>query len=200
MITAIQNLLASLAVSFDLPILDWIQANLQSGFLDFIMPIITKFGDGGVFWILVALLMLISPKTRKYGWSMGVALILGVLVCNVTMKPIIARIRPYALHEQLNMGTIELLVKAPHDWSFPSGHTIASFEACTALLIRDKRFGIPATVLAILVALSRLYLYVHYPTDVIFSFFAGIIFGILGCVIVDAIYRKFPPYEPKYLV
>lgn len=199
MLTAIRNLLAALAVSFDLPVLDWIQAHLQSTLLDKVMPIITMFGDGGIFWIAVAVVLLISSKTRKYGWSMLVALILGVLVCNVTMKPIIARIRPYALHDELYGGTIQLLVKTPHDWSFPSGHTIASFEACTALMIRDKRMGIPATILAVLVALSRLYLYVHYPTDVIFSFFAGILFGILGCVIVDALYRKFPPYEPKYL-
>lgn len=199
MLEAIRNLLLSLAVSFDLPILDWIQAHLQSSFLDFLMPIITMFGDGGIFWIAVAVVLLIFSKTRKYGLSMLVALIMGVLVCNVTMKPIIARIRPYNLHAELYGDTIQLLVKTPHDWSFPSGHTIASFEACTALMIRDKRMGIPATILAFLVAISRLYLYVHYPTDVIFSFFAGILFGFLGCLIVDALYRKFPPYEGKYL-
>lgn len=199
MISAIQSLLASLAVSFDFPILDWIQANLHSGFMDAVMPIVTLFGDGGIFWIAVALLMLISPKTRKIGWSMGVALILGVLVCNVTMKPIIARIRPYDLHAELFGDEIKLLVKTPHDWSFPSGHTIASFEACTAIMIRNKKMGIPATILAILIAFSRLYLYVHYPTDVIFSFFAGILFGFVGCAIINAIYRKYPPYEGKYL-
>ena len=190
MITAIQNLLATLAVSFDLPILDWIQAHLQSPVMDVLMPFITKFGDGGIFWIAVAVLLLFRPNTRKHGWSMLVALILGVLVCNVTLKPIIARIRPYDLHRELFGDAIQLLVKTPHDWSFPSGHTIACFEACTALMIRDKRMGIPATVLAILVSFSRLYLYVHYPTDVLFSVFAGILFGFLGCLIVDLVYPK----------
>lgn len=199
MISAIQALLASLALSFDLPVLDWIQANMQSPVMDKVWPIITLFGDGGIFWIAVAAVMLFIPRTRKCGLSMILALIMGVLVCNVTMKPIIARIRPYALHEELYGGVINLLVNRPHDWSFPSGHTIASFEACTALLIRDKRFGIPATILAFLIAFSRLYLYVHYPTDVIFSFFAGILFGVLGCMAADAIYKKFPPYEAKYL-
>lgn len=198
MLLAVQNLFASLAISFDLPILDWIQAHLQSPVMDVTMPFITKFGDGGIFWIAVAVLMLCFPKTRKYGWSMGVALILGVLVCNVTLKPLIARIRPYDLHAQLYGDVITLLVKTPHDWSFPSGHTIACFEACTALMIRDKRFGVPATILAFLVAFSRLYLYVHYPTDVIFSFFAGILFGFLGCLIVDVIYIKFPHRKGKY--
>lgn len=198
MLEAIRALLASLAVSFDLPILDWIRANLQSPVMDKIMPVITLFGDGGVFWIAIAVVLLFFPKTRKIGWSMGAALILGVLVCNVTMKPIIARIRPYDLKARDYGEIITLLVKTPHDWSFPSGHTIASFEASTVLLIKDKRMGIPATVLAFLIAFSRLYLYVHYPTDVIFSFFFGILFAFVGVMIVNAVYRRFPPVKGKY--
>lgn len=191
MIASIQALLASLAVSFDLPILDWIQAHLTGPLMDKIMPIITLFGDAGIFWIAIAVVLLFFPKTRKIGWSMGAALILGVLVCNVTLKPIIARIRPYNLHAELTGETIKLLVKAPTDWSFPSGHTIASFEACTVLLIKNKWMGIPATILAFGIAFSRLYLYVHYPTDVIFSFFAGILFAFIGIAIVDLIYKNF---------
>ena len=191
MLEAVRQLLASLAISFDLPILDWIQAHLQCGFLDKSMPIITLFGDGGIFWIAVAVVLLIFPKYRKVGFSMGAALILGVLVCNVTMKPLIARIRPYDLQETLG-NHINLLISVQHDYSFPSGHTIASFEACVVLLIKDKRMGIPATILACLIAFSRLYLYVHYPTDVIFSVFAGILFAFLGCAIVNAVYRRLP--------
>ena len=191
MLEAIRQLLATLAISFDLPVLEWIQAHLQCGFLDKTMPIITLFGDGGIFWIAVAVVLLIFPKYRKVGFSMGAALILGVLVCNVTMKPLIARIRPYDLQETLG-NHINLLISVQHDYSFPSGHTIASFEACVVLLIKDKRMGIPATILACLVAFSRLYLYVHYPTDVIFSVFAGILFAFLGCAIVNAVYRRLP--------
>lgn len=198
MISAIQAFLASAALSFDFPILDWIQANLQSPLMDKLMPIITMFGDGGVFWIAVAVILLFLPKTRKWGWSMLVALMLGLIVCNITLKPLIARVRPYDLHAELFGDTITLLVKTPHDWSFPSGHTIACFEACTALMIRSRKAGIPAAILAILVSFSRLYLYVHYPTDVIFSVFAGILFGILGCVIVNAVYIKFPEKKGKY--
>ena len=191
MLEAVRQLLASLAVSFDLPILEWIQAHLQCTFLDKSMPIITLFGDGGIFWIAVAVVLLIFPKYRKVGFSMGAALILGVLVCNVTLKPLIARIRPYDLQETLG-NHINLLISAQHDYSFPSGHTIASFEACVVLLIHDKRMGIPATILACLIAFSRLYLYVHYPTDVIFSLFAGILFAFLGNAIVSLIYRRLP--------
>ncbi len=185
-------MLDSLAVSFDLPILDWIQAHLQCTFLDKTMPIVTLFGDGGIFWIAVALVLLCIPKYRKVGFSMGAALILGVVVCNITLKPIVARIRPYDFQWEHFQKEIILLIDAQHDYSFPSGHTIASFEACTVLLIHDKRLGIPATVLAFLIAFSRLYLYVHYPTDVIFSFFAGILFAFLGNWIVKLIYSKLP--------
>ena len=182
-----QTFFAMLAESFDLPILDWIQSNLRCAFLDFIMPIITLFGDAGIFWIACAVILLLIPKYRKVGLSMGFALILGLLVCNVTLKPLCQRIRPYDYQMQYFQKEIVLLIEAQHDFSFPSGHTIASFEACTALMIRNKKLGIPATILAVLIAFSRMYLYVHYPTDVIFSVFAGILFGIIGNLIAKKI-------------
>ena len=187
MVATIQNLLNTLAVSFDLPILEWIQANLQSGFMDTAMPIITIFGDGGIFWIAWSVLLLLFPKTRKIGLGMGFALILGLLVCNVTLKPMIARPRPYDFQLSEFGKVITLLVDAQHDFSFPSGHTIACFEAATVLLKNSKKMGIPAIIIAVLVAFSRMYLYVHYPTDVIFSVFAGILFGILGNLVAKKI-------------
>ena len=198
MFAALQALLNSAAVSFDLPILDWIQAHMQCTFLDKAMPIVTLFGDGGVFWILVAVALLFFAKYRKTGFSMGMALILGVVICNIILKRQVARIRPYDFQLQEFGREITLLISAQHDFSFPSGHTIASFEACTVLMLHDKRLGIPATVLAILIAFSRLYLYVHYPTDVLVSVVLGILFGILGTVIVNAIYKKFV-YKGKYI-
>lgn len=197
MFTALQTLLNSVAVSFDLPILDWIQEHLQCTFLDKTMPIVTLFGDGGVFWIGVAVLLLFFAKYRKTGFSMGMALVLGLVVCNITLKPLVARIRPYDFQLQEFGREISLLISAQHDFSFPSGHTIASFEACTVLLLHDKRMGIPATVLAILIAFSRLYLYVHYPTDVLVSLVLGIAFGLLGSFLVNLIYKKWV-YNGKY--
>ena len=197
MFAALQALLNSLAVSFDLPILDWIQTHMQCTFLDKAMPIVTLFGDGGVFWILVAVALLFFAKYRKTGFSMGMALVLGLVVCNITLKPLVARIRPYDFQLQEFGREISLLISAQHDFSFPSGHTIASFEACTVLLLHDKRMGIPATVLAILIAFSRLYLYVHYPTDVLVSLVLGIAFGLLGSFLVNLIYKKWV-YKGKY--
>ena len=174
-----------MAESFDLPILEWIAANLKCGFLDFLMPLITLLGDAGIFWILCSVVMILIPKTRKTGLAMGISLLIGLLVCNVTLKPLVGRIRPYDYQWQFFQKEITLLVEGLHDFSFPSGHTIASFEAATALLIGNKKLGIPAMILAVLIAFSRLYLYVHYPTDVIASVILGTGLAFLGVFLVN---------------
>ena len=185
------DILSYLAENFDLPILEWIAENLYCGFLDTVMPIITLLGDAGIFWIAVAVALIFIPKYRKIGLSMGVALLMGLLVCNVTLKPLVARIRPYDYQLQHFGKTIELLIATPHDYSFPSGHTLASFEAATALLIGNRKLGIPAMILACLISFSRLYLYVHYPTDVLFSVVLGITFAFVGTIIVDKVFARF---------
>lgn len=101
------------------------------------------------------------------------------------LKPLVARIRPYDVR-----GITDLLVPALSDFSFPSGHTLASFEASVVLLIRDKRMGIPAIIIAIIVALSRLYLFVHYPTDVLVGAVLGILFAVVAVFIVNKVYGK----------
>lgn len=183
-----------MAEGFDLPILDWIAENIHCAFLDTVMPLITMLGDAGIFWIALSVLFLLFPKYRKIGLGMGAALLMGVLVCNVTMKPLFARIRPYDYQLEHFGRTIQLLVATPHDFSFPSGHTLASFEAATVLLINNRKLGIPSMILAVLIAFSRLYLYVHYPTDVIFSVFMGIGFAFLGNFLVK---KGFAAYEAK---
>ncbi len=171
---------------FELGILDFIQNTFRCAFLDVFFPIVTKFGDGGIFWIAVSILFLCFKKTRRTGLMMGMALTLGLLVGNLTLKPLVARIRPYDLNP-----AIELLVPALSDYSFPSGHTLACFECATVLMIRDRRIGIPALALGILVALSRLYLYVHYPTDVLCGLVLGVLFGFLGVYLIQLILKKF---------
>ena len=190
------ELLNSWAVSFDLPILEWIQANWQNSFLDMVMPLITVLGDAGIFWIACSVLLVFTKKYRRAGFGMAIALALGLLVCNIILKPTVARIRPYDFQWEMFGKEIILLIEAQHDYSFPSGHTIASFEACTVLLLADKKLGIPATLLAILIAFSRLYLYVHYPTDVIASVILGSIFGIIGYLVT---HKLFVSKKGKYL-
>lgn len=169
---------------FELKILDFIRENLTCPFLDAVMPVITKFGDKGIFWIASAIILMCFKKTRKTGFSVGTALIIGFIIGNLILKNVIGRIRPY----DLNSG-IEILINALSDYSFPSGHTLASFEAATAMLIRDKRLGIPAMILAVLIAFSRLYLYVHYPTDVLAGIILGILIAIFSCKIIDKLYK-----------
>lgn len=169
-----------LAEHFDLPILNWIMTHLRCPFLDTVMPAITVLGDAGIFWIAVAVVLLFFPKYRRAGLGMGAAMIIGLLICNLTLKPLIARPRPYDyLAEHWNV-TVKLLIDAQHDFSFPSGHTIVSFEAATVLMICHRKLGIPALILACLIAFSRLYLYVHYPTDVLASVILGVGIGFLG--------------------
>jgi len=196
MIESIRALLDSLAVSFDLPVLDWIAANLWCPVLDAVMPVITLLGDAGIFWIAIAVLFIFTRKYRKTGIGMMFALMMGLLVCNIWLKPTIARIRPYDFQMEYFLKEIPLLVGGMHDFSFPSGHTIASFEAAVVILLNSKKLGIPAMILACLIAFSRLYLYVHYPTDVIASILLGTAFAFLGnylagkCHFIDRIGKK----------
>ncbi len=190
------DILRYLAINFDLPILDWIAANLWCPFLDAVMPVITLLGDAGIFWIAVAAVMLFFPKYRKIGLSMGASLLIGVLLCNVTLKPLVARIRPYDFQLEYFGREISLLIAAQHDFSFPSGHTIASFEAAVAITLYNKKLGIPALVLACLIAFSRLYLYVHYPTDVLASVLLGTGIAFLGTWLVK---KGYLIYESKKL-
>lgn len=182
---------AYLAENFDLPILAWIAEHLRTAFGDAVMPVVTLLGDAGIFWIALAVVLLFIPKYRKVGLGMGAALVIGLLVCNVAMKPLFGRIRPYDYLAGKGI-LVDLLISAQHDFSFPSGHTIASFEAATVLMIHDRKLGIPALILASVIAFSRLYLYVHYPTDVIASVILGIGIAFLGNFLVQ---KGFALYE-----
>ncbi len=186
------DIMSWLAVNFDLPILEWIRSHLWCPFLDAVMPIITLFGDDGIFWIACAVVLLCIPKTRKTGLAMGLALLMGLLICNVTLKPLVARPRPY----DFSGIEIDLLVETLHDFSFPSGHTIASFEAATVLMLNNKKLGIPAMILSCLIAFSRLYLYVHYPTDVLVAIVLGIAIAFLANYLIN---KAFSTYEKKKL-
>ena len=174
-------------MNIELSILDWIQT-LHTPFLDKIMVFITRLGDAGIIWIMLSIVLLLIPKTRKSGAVMVVALVVDVLLCNIVLKNLVARTRPY----DVNTG-VHLLVAKLHDYSFPSGHTAASFASVTALyLAGEKKLWKFALVLACLIAISRLYLYVHYPTDVLGGVLVGIAAGYGGYRVVKALeqYKK----------
>ena len=172
--------------SFELGLLHSLHDAVGCRFLDIFLSCITHLGDAGLFWFALAVVLILIPKTRKVGLHMGIALIFGTLVCNVTLKPLVARIRPYDADP-----SIVLLVKAPHDYSFPSGHTAASFEGAVSIWMHDKKSGAAALVLASLIAFSRLYLMVHYPTDVLGGLVIGIMSAILASAVTEWIWRKY---------
>lgn len=156
--------------NLDGEILLQIQQHLRTDMLTPFMKIVTFLGNGGWFWILCAVVLLAIPKTRKTGYAAVLSLIFGVIVTNLLLKNIVARPRPFAEIEAL----IPLIAK-PTDFSFPSGHTTASFAVALVMLrMLPKKIGIPAVVLAALVAFSRLYLGVHYPTDVLVGFLVAL--------------------------
>lgn len=166
--------------NLDGEILLQIQQHLRTDMLTPFMKIVTFLGNGGWFWILCAVVLLAVPKTRKTGYAAVLSLIFGVIVTNLLLKNIVARPRPFAEIEAL----IPLIAK-PTDFSFPSGHTTASFAVALVMLrMLPKKFGIPAVVLAALVAFSRLYLGVHYPTDVLTGFVIALVGSMLSVWIV----------------
>lgn len=174
--------------NIDFAILDFIANRVRCGVLDALVPLVTHLGDGGWFWIALAVVLLIPKNTRKYGVAVALALIFDLILCNVTIKPLVQRVRPYDIRQG-----IELLISAPHDYSFPSGHTAASFAAAGALLFMKAKGRIPALILAVIIGLSRLYLYVHYPSDVVCGAILGLVCGFLGCYLA----RKTGFFEKK---
>ena len=168
---------------WEMDLLHWFQS-IRNDFLDFIFPKITVLGNARLFWIGLTIILLIIPAKRKTGVQAAIALVLTAFICNIILKPGIMRSRPCWIEE------IEMLVSIPHDYSFPSGHSNASYAVATAIFTRDKKLGIPSFVLATLIAVSRLYVFVHWPTDVLAGSIIGICGGIASFFIVNSIYKK----------
>ena len=169
----------------ELRFLDFLQT-IHTPLLDKILAFITSFGNAGIIWIVLAVVLLILPKTRKAGIIVAAAFLVDLILCNLILKNLVARVRPYDVNT-----AITILIKKPLDFSFPSGHTAASFAAMTALfLAKMKKTWIAALVLAVLIAFSRLYFYVHYPTDVLGGVAVGILSGIIAYAIVEKIDKR----------
>ena len=137
------------------------------------MLVITSIGDIGIVWILTALVFIATKKYRIEGIAILATLVLNLLISNVILKQLIARVRPCDINT-----AVELLIPRPTDYSFPSGHTSSSFAAGIVIFFKDKLIGSFALILAAAIAFSRLYLYVHYPSDVVAGIIIGIAIGI----------------------
>lgn len=158
----------------EINILNFIQA-LRTPFFDWFMPLVSGLGDKGIIWIILAAVLTAAPKTRKTGIVLICALLIDALLCNAVLKPLVGRIRPCDA-----VRGIDMLIAVPTDFSFPSGHTAAAFASVCALYKCKSRLWIGAAVPAVLIAFSRMYLYVHYPSDILGGIAVGIIAGCAG--------------------
>lgn len=171
----------------DLSTVRIIREQLSCPFLDFLMPLITALGNKGIFSIVLALIFITinKGKSRKTGIVMLIAILAGFLIGNLTLKPLFMRQRPCWI------DSVPLLINNPHDYSFPSGHSLVAFEtAMPIFMCLSKKWGTVATAIAVCIAFSRVYLYVHFPTDVISGALLGILFAILAKKLVDYIEKK----------
>ena len=171
-------------------ILLYVQDNLRTDILDSIAVPFTSLGNAGLVWILIVAMLVMYRNTRKDGLYCVVSLIMCFIVVNLFLKNVIARIRPYDAMEQ-----IRCLVEPQMDYSFPSGHTAIAFAASVPVFIlSSKRLGVVMLIFSVLMGLSRIYVCVHYPTDVI----GGAVIGILcGLVTGLVIYPRFERHNKK---
>ena len=171
--------------SYDIYMLDVIHKIFVNGGTNAFWKIVTLFGDDGIFWIALGLLLVVFRRTRKDGTAMLIAIVTGFIVGNMVLKNAVGRIRPY----DVNL-LVPVVVEHLSDYSFPSGHTMASLGAALALFYREKKAGIPAVVLAVLIMVSRLHLYVHYPSDVLGGLIVGTIAGVIATLISEHVIPK----------
>ena len=167
--------------NIDQTILFFIQANFHFPFIDKIMILATTAGDGGLIWILFSSLLLINRKTRYIGLITIGALIFSTILGEGLLKHIVQRPRPYA-----DFTWVRLLVDKSTIYSFPSGHTTSSFAAAFVLSKYLKKFSPVIWMVAIMIAFSRLYLFMHYPSDIV----AGIVLGLFCGKVVSYLYEN----------
>lgn len=167
-------------------ILLWIQNNMRADWLTPVMKAVTTLGNVGILWIIMSLVFLIIPKMRKTGFITSLALIFDLLAVNVLIKNLVRRTRPYEVIEGLTS-----VIGKQSDFSFPSGHTAASFAfAFAVMFVAPKKIWIPVMVTATLISFTRLYLGVHYPTDILGGVIIGFVCGLLAVKAVNLIEKK----------
>lgn len=180
-------------LALDGAVLIWIQENLRSNVLTPVMLFVTRTGNAGMIWILLSLMLLCFKKTRRAGAAGLLGLVFSLILNNLFLKNAVARIRPYEVVEGL-----KLLTEQARDFSFPSGHTGSSFACATAVALVQRhssrggefRWYRILPVYAALMGFTRLYIGIHYPTDVFVGMLTGILCGYLACQIIRKVMKK----------
>ncbi|MGN0699203.1 MAG: phosphatase PAP2 family protein [Ruminiclostridium sp.] len=176
--------------ALDLSILDFIHNTLSNPVMDVIMKILTYSIEYGETALAVFIVMMCIKKMRKTGFAVLGATLAVLLFGELILKHLIRRPRPFVIN-----GAIELIIKAPSGFSFPSCHTAICVAMATAIFLFHKRLGIIAYIYAALVAFSRMYLYVHYPSDIIGGIALGIGCGIGAVALVKLICKKIDKHK-----
>ncbi len=169
--------------------MDWIQANLVWDWLAPVMRFFSSIGELGAVWVLLGVLLLLRKSTRRLGVYCLLSIALSAIFCNLLLKPLVMRPRPFTVHPQ-----VLLQVAPPDGFSFPSGHTSASFAAATALALGDRRAALPAYLIAVLIGFSRLFFYVHYPSDVLAGLLLGCAIGFAAKWLGGKLLKKWPAF------
>lgn len=175
--------------SFDFSILDFIYNNIRCDFLDPIMAGASYFASNCIGWIFLGFLLLIPKKTRPASATALVAMTIGAIFGEVIIKNIVCRIRPYDAYEAFHSAVMPFSLNAGSEtsYSFPSGHTCCSFASAVSYFKIGRKAGCIALFMAVIIAFSRLYNYVHYPTDVL----GGMLLGICSGIFAIYIFKKF---------
>lgn len=158
---------------------------MHTDLLDKLMVSLTTFGNAGIFWIVLTIVLVAIPKTRKCGLTSLIAMVGTYILGNLILKNVIARPRPFTIDP-----SVELLVKKPFEYSFPSGHTMNGFTVACCVFYYYKLPGVFAILLAGAIAFSRMYLFVHYPTDIMGGIAIGVLDSIVAYIVVKRIYEQ----------
>lgn len=164
----------------DFKILEFIRLHFKCKFMDFIMKNISTFFNYSIVWMVLGVVLISLKSTRAVGYEIFVALTLELLICNIFVKRISKRARPFTKNDEVN-----LLINPPKDYSFPSGHTLCAFMCATIIAAHIFWVGVILFVVAVLVAFSRMYLYVHYPSDVFVGALIGIFIALISNQLVE---------------
>lgn len=185
---------------FDAAVFEFMHGLAQKagGFFTPFFQFITFLGEEGWFFIVLGLALLLFPKTRKAGVAILIGLIFGLLITNITLKNLIARFRPFVTDPQFRWYWHFVGEAQVGEYSFPSGHTTSAMAAGLALFIfGNKKWSWTGVVFALLMGLTRIYLVVHYATDVIGGVLAGALAAVLACVMVQLIFKLVIEKHPK---
>lgn len=164
---------------WDKGVISWI-SKFNNPFINKFMVLLTRLGDGGFVWVTIAISFLITKRYKSVSLKILLSLCLTTIVGEVVIKRLVGRLRPSQI-----ISKEDLLIKKPTSYSFPSGHTASSFGVAVILSEAFPFINILIFCLASLIGISRVYLKVHYPTDVIVGAIIGTLCGLVTEMIIS---------------